>query len=156
MARRDALIRLHKTLLNRRNELLRRLGVEFHDLGQTGVTTAAGDAADAAFDTGSEEIASQLAELEAKELTQIQRALVRLRQGKYGLCEICQAKIPVARLNALPYSTMCIRCQREMETDANWEDTRGQADWNRVADSERHSDERREVDLTDIELDLSK
>ena len=156
MARRDALLRLHKTLLSRRNELLKRLGVEFHDLGQTGVTTASGDAADAAFDTHSEEIASQLAELEAKELNQIQRAIIRLRKGTYGQCEICAVKIPVARLNALPYSTMCINCQRDMETDANWEDTRGQADWDRVADTERHADERREVDLTDIELDLSK
>ncbi|HLW68840.1 MAG TPA: TraR/DksA family transcriptional regulator, partial [Gemmataceae bacterium] len=103
-----------------------------------------------------EEIASQLAELEAKELNQIQRAITRLRQGTYGHCETCAAKIPVARLNALPYSTMCINCQRDMETDANWEDTRGQADWDRVADTERHSEERREVDLTDIELDLSK
>src|SRR5262249_30270111 len=144
------------TLLSRRNELLKRLGVEFHDLGQTGVTTAAGDAADAAFDTGSEEIASQLAELEAKELNQIQRALVRLRQGNYGPCQTCQTNIPVARLHALPYSPMCIRCQREMETDANWEESRGQGDWDRVADSERHSDERREMDLTNIELDLSK
>jgi DnaK suppressor protein len=142
--------------LSRRNDLVKRLGVEFHDLGQPGVTTASGDAADAAFDTGSEEIASQLAELEANELNQIQRALVRLRQGRYGQCEICQVKIPVARLNALPYSTMCIRCQREMETDASWADSQGEGDWNRVADTERHSDERREVDLTDIELDLTK
>jgi DnaK suppressor protein len=156
MARRDALLRLHKTLMSRRSELLKRLGVEFHDLGQTGVTTASGDAADAAFDTHSEEIASQLAELEAKELNQIQRAIIRLRQGRYGECEICGTKIPVARLNALPYSTMCINCQRDMETDANWEDTRGHGDWDRVADTERHSEERREVDLSDIEVDLSK
>jgi DnaK suppressor protein len=155
MARRDALIRLHKSLQNRRAELLKRIGVEFHDLGQPGMGTASGDAADAAFDTGSEEMASQLAELEAKELTQIQRAITRMKQGKYGLCEICQTKIPVARLIALPYSTMCIRCQREMESDSGWGE-RGDGDWDRVADSESHGEERREVDLTDIEMDLSK
>jgi DnaK suppressor protein len=155
MARRDALLRLHKTLQNRRSELLKRLGVELHDLGQPGLTTASGDSADAAFDTGSEEIASQLAELEARELTQIQRALVRLKQGKYGTCEACQAKIPIARLNALPYSTTCIRCMRELESDAGWTHS-GAGDWDRVAETESPSEDRREVDLSDIEMDLSK
>ena len=33
----------------------------------------------------------------------------------YGLCEVCECKIPMARLNALPYATICITCQREIE-----------------------------------------
>jgi DnaK suppressor protein len=28
---------------------------------------------------------------------------------------VCGGKIPLARLNALPYATMCIECQRELE-----------------------------------------
>jgi DnaK suppressor protein len=35
--------------------------------------------------------------------------------GKYGSCEVCNGKIPLARLNALPYATMCIECQRDLE-----------------------------------------
>lgn len=139
--------------MNRRAELLKRLGTDFQDLGQSRVT-ATGDSADAAFDAGSEEMASHLAELEAKELHQIQRALVRLKQGSYGSCESCQAKIPVARLNALPYSTLCIKCQREMESGVEW-DSEHAADWDRVADSDR-SEDRREVRLADLEYDLSK
>jgi DnaK suppressor protein len=115
-----------------------------------------GDSADAAFDTGSEEIASQLAELEARELGQIERALARIKQGTYGVCEYCQAKIPVARLNALPYSTTCVNCQREMENYPGWADSRGGVDWEKVSEAESPFEERREVDLTDIELDLSK
>ena len=117
MARSDALLRLHKSLIARRAELRKRLGMELEDLRRK-VTSATGDTADAAFDASGEEIASQLAELEAKELAQVERALRRLKQGTYGKCESCSAKIPVARLNALPYSTLCIKCQREMETDA--------------------------------------
>ena len=78
---------------------------------------ATGDSADAAFEHAGEELASQLAELEAKELAQVERALLRIKQGTYGVCEACATKIPVARLNALPYSTLCIKCQREAETD---------------------------------------
>jgi len=151
MARREALLRLHKTLTSRRAELVRRLGSDFRDLGQSDIAT--GDAADAAFDAGSEEMASHLAELEAKELNQIQRALVRLKQGTYGVCEACQTKIPVARLNALPYSTLCIKCQREMEATGGWSEERS-ADWDRVSDMDR--DDRREVRLTDLEMDYSK
>lgn len=157
MARKDALLRLHKTLMTRRAELLKRLGVELRDLGHTRTAVPSGDSADAAFDSIGEEIASQLAELEARELHQIQRALTRLKQGTYGSCEVCAAKIPVARLNALPYSTLCIACQREAERDSDWLENRlREANWDKVADSDLGREERREVDLSDIEMDLSK
>src|SRR5437762_6857918 len=113
MARRDALLRLHKSLVGRRDELRKRLGGDLKDLISSAVT---GDAADLAFDTGSGEVNSQLAQLESRELLKIERAIQRLKQGTYGVCEGCAQKIPVARLNALPFSTTCIECQREMET----------------------------------------
>src|SRR5262249_58713881 len=114
MARRDALLRLHKSLMARRDELRKRLGGELQDLRNFKAADPTGDSADLAFDTGSEEVASQLAELESRELNQIERALARLKQGTYGVCEGCQKKIPVARLNALPVSTTCIHGQREI------------------------------------------
>jgi DnaK suppressor protein len=156
MARSDALLKLHKTLLARRAELRRRLGLELQGLANTEKNAPSGDAADAAFDTSGEEIASQLAELEAKELTQIERALRRLKQGTYGKCEACSAKIPVARLNALPFSTLCIKCQREMESDAGWGRGHGDTDWTRVSDHHDHGLDDREVKLSDLEIDLSK
>src|SRR5690242_21061796 len=124
MARRDALLRLHKSLLARGAALRKALAGELQDLRNFKAADSTGDSADAAFDTGSEEIASQLAELEARELGQIERALARIKQGTYGICEYCQAKIPVARLNALPYSTTCVNCQREMENYPGWADSR--------------------------------
>jgi|SRR6516164_2384491 DnaK suppressor protein len=151
MARRDALLRLHKTLLSRGNALRKTLAGELADLRLK--TTDTGDSADAAFDAGSEEVASQLAELEARELSQIERALARIKQGTYGLCELCQCKIPVTRLNALPYSTTCVQCQREMETNPELAGRRNGADWEKVSDTE--SPEEKDVDLSDIELDLS-
>lgn len=155
MARRDALLRLHKTLLSRAVALRRSLAGELEDLRNAKARDSIGDVADAAFDTGNEEIASQLAELEARELNQIERAIARMKQGTYGLCEYCQSKIPVARLNALPYSTTCVNCQREMETYPGWGDRRSGIDWEKVSDVESPLEERREVDLTDIEMDLS-
>jgi DnaK suppressor protein len=153
MARRDALLRLHKSLTARRDELRRRLGGELKDL-RNFKSNDTGDSADAAFDSGSEEVASQLAELEARELSKIERALARLKQGNFGVCEGCHKKIPVARLNALPFSTTCIECQREMELYGTWGDGDGN-NWEKVSDTPAPLEEQREVDLSDIEMDIS-
>jgi DnaK suppressor protein len=146
---------LHKTLVARGVALRKALAGELEDLRNVKAAATSGDSADVAFDTGSDEIASQLAELEARELSQIERALARMKQGTYGLCEICQTKIPVARLNALPYSTTCVKCQREMETYPDWAERRGGVDWEKVSEAESPLEEQREVDLSDIELDIS-
>jgi DnaK suppressor protein len=155
MARRDALLRLHKSLTARRAELRRRLGGDLEDLRNYSGTDQTGDSADLAFDAGSEEIASQLAELESRELGQIERALQRMKQGTYGLCEGCQTKIPVARLNALPYSTTCVKCQREMEIYGGFSSERHGERWDKVSEGESPLEER-PIDLSDLEMDLTK
>lgn len=155
MARKDALLRLHKTLMARRTELRKRLGMQLEDLAHVKHSSASGDAADAAFDSSGEELASTLAELESKELAQVERALRQLKAGTYGKCEGCATKIPVARLNALPYSTYCIKCQREMESEGAWHHNRGVQDWGRISDG-GSSMEDREVSISDLEIDLSK
>jgi len=153
MARRDALLRLHKTLEARSQALRKALAGELADLRNNGMEN--GDAADVAFDAGSEEISTQLAELESRELTQIEKALARIKQGTYGLCEFCQSKIPVMRLNALPYSTTCVDCQREMETNPGWEHGGAGKDWDKIFESRRATGEEREVSLSDIEMDIA-
>ena len=155
MARRDALLRLHKSLLARGAALRKALARELQDLRNFKAADSTGDSADVAFDTGSEEIASQLAELEARELSQIERALARMKQGTYRICEFCRAKIPVARLNALPYSTTCVICQREMETYPCRADSRASRGWEKVSGAESTLEEQREADLIDIEMKLT-
>src|SRR5437870_2033440 len=100
MARHEALLRLHNSLLARRAELRKKLAA---DLDSLRGSEASGDQADVALDASSDEMNSALAELEARELSQIDRALARLKQGTYGLCEVCHGKIPVGRLGTLPF-----------------------------------------------------
>ena len=152
MARQDALLRLHKSLLARRDHLRKKLTEELANLRSSGE----GDSADVAFENGSDEMASQLAALDARELNQIERALTKLKNGTYGVCEGCGAKIGVARLNALPYTTYCIDCQREAERSPGWEDRRGGGNWEKVFDVGAHLEEQKEITLSDIEMDLSK
>lgn len=148
MARSDALKTLQKTLTARRNELRKRIHGEL--AGLRAAANASGDAADAAFDNAGEELASQLAELEAKELAQINIALQKIKQGSYGVCDGCSCKIPVARLSALPYSTLCIKCQRESENDSSFLSDRGILGWEGVRDY----DGDREIRFADLEARL--
>ncbi|MGL5096781.1 MAG: TraR/DksA family transcriptional regulator [Fimbriiglobus sp.] len=150
MARNDALLRITKTLVARRAELRKRLG---GDLAELGGQAPSGDPADAAFDHTGEELASQLAVLESRELSHVEIALYRIKQGKYGTCAGCGSRIPVARLSALPYSTLCISCQKEAEDDDSLSpDDRLQADWDKIRDEAGD----RDFNLADLAVDVSK
>ena len=43
-------------------------------------------------------------------LSKVQHALSRVKSGDYGICERCGEAIPIERLDALPYSTLCVTC----------------------------------------------
>jgi len=48
-------------------------------------------------------------------LEQVRDALGRLEEGTYGKCENCGQQIDPARLEALPYVTLCLRCAQRLE-----------------------------------------
>ena len=54
----------------------------------------------------------------------------------------------MARLNALPYATLCIECQREAERFGKG--SSADADWGRVLDTNGDAD----VSINDIEIDV--
>ena len=48
-------------------------------------------------------------------LAQVTDALGRFEQGTYGICGRCGADIDPARIKALPYVTLCLRCQQRLK-----------------------------------------
>jgi RNA polymerase-binding protein DksA len=42
---------------------------------------------------------------------EIDKALVKIDEGSYGICEQCGEPIPKERLKALPYAALCVRCK---------------------------------------------
>jgi DnaK suppressor protein len=147
MARKDAMMSLRQILIRRREALRQALAGDLSLLKELRQQNS-GDVIDAALDAAQDEISSQLAEVESRELTHIETALERMRKGDYGLCEGCGEAIPLARLQALPYATMCIQCQRESEKSG---EPSGGANWGRVLDSVGDS----EVSSGDLEIYLS-
>ena len=128
MARKDSIVKLHTLLVNRRDALRKALAGDLSLLRALPEQTG-GDVVDAALDAAQDEISSKLAEVESRELVQIDTAIERIREGTYGQCDVCNNKIPLARLNALPYAMTCIDCQRAVETGAiNLADLSGSLD----------------------------
>lgn len=114
MARKDAIKNLHEALITRRDALRKALAGDLSLLKELKEQTS-GDVVDFALDSAQDEINSQLAEVESRELANIEAALEKMRNGTYGICEGCAANIPIIRLQALPYATLCIECQTELE-----------------------------------------
>ena len=48
-------------------------------------------------------------------LEKIDRALVKIEGGDFGLCEECGEEIAVKRLEARPETNLCIRCKEDQE-----------------------------------------
>lgn len=48
-------------------------------------------------------------------LEEVERALAKLEDGTYGLCEACGARIDRARLEVLPHALYCLDCQARRE-----------------------------------------
>lgn len=48
-------------------------------------------------------------------LRQIERALEKIDEKTYGLCDVSGEEIPIARLEAVPYATMTVKSQELFE-----------------------------------------
>jgi RNA polymerase-binding protein DksA len=71
--------------------------------------------ADTATETYDRELDYTLEENAVHVLSEIDAALQRIEHGTYGMCTNCGRRIPEERLEALPWATLCIDCQREQE-----------------------------------------
>jgi DnaK suppressor protein len=66
-------------------------------------------------DNFEQEFTLGLMEAEGDTLGLIETALERIEEGNYGQCVQCEGAIPKARLNAIPYTPVCIKCAEKQE-----------------------------------------
>src|SRR5919202_5752586 len=71
--------------------------------------------ADTATDTYDRELDYTLGENSEHVLAEIDAALERIEDGTYGICTNCGKQIAPERLEARPWATLCIDCQRQRE-----------------------------------------
>jgi DnaK suppressor protein len=96
-------------LLHRRKQIAERLGrVESH-LRHTDKPLD-DDFAEQAIERANDQVLEALEENMRREVGQIDHAIEMMEKGVYGICEICQKAIAPKRLEALPYTNVCIDC----------------------------------------------
>lgn len=112
-----------KLLLQKRAELLKELGME-SNVFLSHQTESSGDLSNYSFhpaDQGTDEerreLSSLLATLEGKTIEDVDDALRKIysKRGEYGKCEKCGKSIDDKRLEAIPYTKLCLECQRKTE-----------------------------------------
>src|SRR5262249_42570099 len=72
--------------------------------------------ADLGSDNFEQEFTLSLMENDEGTLEAIEGALERIEAGQYGDCEECGTKIPKTRLQAIPYTSLCVKCASASET----------------------------------------
>lgn len=71
--------------------------------------------ADEGTDDFNRTISLEVSSKELSVLRQIERALDKIADGTYGVCDITGEDIPLARLEAIPYATMTVKAQEKFE-----------------------------------------
>src|SRR3954451_9382543 len=99
--------------------LLRKRGEIFADGTSKQITasmdtnTRQGDLADQATGNNEVHIQLKLKQTDAKILQAIEEALARIEKGTYGICRDCGEEIAAPRLNAIPWTRVCITCKEK-------------------------------------------
>jgi len=77
--------------------------------------TRQGDLADQATGNNEVHIQLKLKQTDAKILQAIEEALRRIDEGTYGVCRDCGEPIADARLDAIPWTRVCIACKEKQK-----------------------------------------
>jgi DnaK suppressor protein len=73
------------------------------------------DTSDIASDAAEGELSIRIAESEGVEAAEVQKAIDKIDNGSYGLCERCNKPIGTERIKFKPFASMCIKCQEIVE-----------------------------------------
>ena len=106
----------YEQLLALRNDLVQQIRA----LSATSLTSAR-QAGEELADVGSDDFMREteltLMTGEGRRLAEIQNAIERMEEGTYGRCTDCGGKISEERLEAIPYTELCIECQSQRESN---------------------------------------
>ena len=114
--------RIRKELEEHRERLLGTIA--HHDIGNSSLTEETGELmsssadnhlADTASETYERELDEGLEEDARDQLRQVDEALARIEGGTYGTCAVCGKEIPIERLEAVPWTTLCIDDARKQQ-----------------------------------------
>ena len=109
----STLAALKEVLLKKRGEILVTTTGTRPLPASADVNSRQGDLADQASGNNEVHIQLKLKQTDAKILQAIEEALVRMEKGTYGICRDCGEPIARARLEAIPWTRVCISCKQK-------------------------------------------
>lgn len=111
-----------KADLGEHRERLQKI-IEHHDIGNSSLIEETGELmsssadnhlADTASETYERELDEGIEEDAQSQLREVEEALARIEAGTYGTCSACGKRIPEERLEAVPWTTLCIEDARKL------------------------------------------
>jgi RNA polymerase-binding protein DksA len=105
---------IEKALIAQRDELRVRINGR---LGDVYIDREPDDEAAHASDSARKDMTVATIERERRTLEQIEAALLRFKKGTYGTCMSCGEPVPDARLKAIPWARVCVRCADRVSRD---------------------------------------
>ena len=75
------------------------------------------DITDGAAQAYTNELITSLGEQDWQKLKQVDEALEKINKGEYGICSTCNAPIPEARLDVMPFTKFCVPCMSKAENE---------------------------------------
>ena len=115
--RKAVLKKARDALTAQKQQILHQLDEEFRE-GKEGALDEGMDTYDLASEARDREINFILTDRDRGKLQAIEDALERVEDGSYGMCESCEAEIAEGRLQAMPFTRLCVQCQADRETEA--------------------------------------
>ena len=107
---------LKEVLLRKRGEILAASTGTRPLPASVDVNSRQGDLADQASGNNEVHIQLKLKQTDAKILQAIEEALFRMEKGIYGVCRDCGDPIAAARLEAIPWTRVCITCKQKQNS----------------------------------------
>jgi DnaK suppressor protein len=105
-----------KRLLELRQQITKALKVTTEGVKQVDESTGYSQhQADQGTDDFDRTISLEVTNREYGILRQIDRALEKIEENTYGVCDVSGEDIPIARLNAVPYAVMTVKAQEKIE-----------------------------------------
>ena len=115
--RKAFLKKARETLASMRAQMLKNVQQELQE-GRDQNKDEGMDTYDLASDARDREINHILTDRDRGKLEAIDEALSRVDDNSYGLCEDCGAEIAEGRLEALPFTRLCVTCQSDRERES--------------------------------------
>ncbi|CZE45731.1 RNA polymerase-binding protein DksA [Campylobacter geochelonis] len=103
-----------KMLEERRVQIVKNINVSANEINELRESGAV-DEFDMASINSDSNLEYSISAKQREELYDIDISLSKIKNGTYGICEMCEEEISVARLKAKPNAKLCISCKEISE-----------------------------------------